>query len=464
MTNHLTNGQLLSNLADLGVISRQDFERLKAANQLRQVAAFTRSLVAQKKLTDYQADLLLDGRGDTLILGNYAILEKLGQGGMGVVYKAIHFNLQRVVALKTLPELGRRNQDAVRRFEREMDAIGRLDHPNVVRASDASQHNETLYLVMEYLEGKDVSSLCQQHGPLSVADACEIVRQTAEGLQYIHAHGLVHRDIKPSNLILCRSGVVKILDLGLALLLEHESLPDKLTATGSALGTVDYVAPEQVSDSHAVDIRADIYSLGCTLYRLLAAQPPFGGEKYGGRIERLMAHLREPVPSITDVRSDVPSTLVAILEKMLAKDPRRRFQGPADVRDACAAFTVSHNLPALLGGPVATGMIAEERDRDVGATTVPRLEQKPPRRGVLQEEHATAGDRRRLVMASIAISVCLLLAAAALVVGWAWHGGEPDPMVQESMAPRDQGVSALHVGWRPASRDGDDCLQQFAAS
>ncbi|MEN6335887.1 MAG: serine/threonine-protein kinase, partial [Phycisphaerales bacterium] len=236
-------------------------------------------------------------------LGEYELLEKLGEGGMGVVYKARQVKLKRIVALKVLPK-GRMDQRTIARFEREMEAVGAVDHPNIVRAMDAREIDGTPVLVMEYVAGMNLNALVDQAGPLHVADACELVRQVALGLQGVHENGLIHRDIKPSNLVLTPQGQVKILDLGLALL-EAGQPSDELTGSGQAMGTADYIAPEQVTDSHNVDIRADIYSLGCTFYKLLTGQPPFSGPEYKGSFDKLMAHTQKSPPPIGTLRHEV---------------------------------------------------------------------------------------------------------------------------------------------------------------
>ena len=202
-------------------------------------------------------------------LGEYRLVEKLGEGGMGVVYKAVHTELDRVVAVKVLPAGRLGDDESMARFHREIKAIGRLDHPHIVRAFDARRIGETHFLVMEFVEGPDWEHLVRRRGPLRVADVCELGRQAALGLQHAHEHGLIHRDIKPSNLMLTREGQVKILDLGLARI-QGGAVSQALTISGQIMGTPDYIAPEQSCDSHNVDIRADLYSLGCTLYKLLA--------------------------------------------------------------------------------------------------------------------------------------------------------------------------------------------------
>ncbi|GAG47604.1 unnamed protein product, partial [marine sediment metagenome] len=228
------------------------------------------------------------------------------------VYKALQTKLRRTVALKVLPKNRLNDRRAVARFEREMAAVGQLDHPNIVRALHAGEHEGNSYLVMEYVAGLDLSELVRRLGPLPVADACELARQAAMGLQYAHENGLVHRDIKPSNLMLASDGQVKVLDLGLALLQQDQPAEEEVTGSGQAMGTADYIAPEQASDSHNVDIRADIYSLGCTLYKLLCGRAPFTDPKYRSTFEKMTAHVREPVPPIRQLRGEVSEELAAL--------------------------------------------------------------------------------------------------------------------------------------------------------
>jgi serine/threonine protein kinase len=205
-------------------------------------------------------------------LGEYRLLEKLGEGGMGTVYKARHTELDRIVAIKVMRPGRLTEVEAAARFRREIKLTGRLDHPHLVRALDARTVGDMHFLVTEYVDGLDLQTLSDRLGPLPVADVCELVRQAALGLQCAHEHGLVHRDIKPSNLMLDRRGQLKILDLGLARVVGAVSASQQVTTIGQVMGTPDYIAPEQVGDSRGADIRADIYSLGCTLYLLLVGQ------------------------------------------------------------------------------------------------------------------------------------------------------------------------------------------------
>lgn len=278
-------------------------------------------------------------------LGQYELLELLGRGGMGVVYKGLHLRLKRVVAVKILPAAMFQSPRAVARFHREVEAAGALDHPNLIRATDANEAEGIHFLVMDYVEGQDVARVLKAHGILAIPDACEIARQAAQGLQAAHEVGLVHRDIKPSNLMVTPRGQVKVLDLGLALLQEA---PDDLTPSRQHMGTPDYMAPEQAESAHDVDIRADIYSLGCTLYKLLTGRAPFAGPEYDSNVKKLLAHARDSIPSVTASRPEVPRELAKTLDRMLEKKPERRFGAPAEVAQALAAWCEGSNLPALL--------------------------------------------------------------------------------------------------------------------
>jgi serine/threonine protein kinase len=282
-------------------------------------------------------------------LGQYRILEKLkNQGGMGTVYKALHVLLMKVVALKVLPAQQGSGGDAIARFQREMKAVGRLNHTNIVQASDAGEVDGAHYLVMEFVEGIDLSSLIASRGPLPLPEACELVRQAALGLQHAHEHGLVHRDLKPSNLMVTASGTVKILDLGLARLCEEGSASNLLTDPGQVMGTVDYMAPEQAFGEQPVDIRADLYSLGCTLYHLLAGNPPFSGPEFVSPMRKLLAHSQSPVRPIRDLRGDVPEEFSALLDRLMAKTPGDRLNEPGELAKALAPFTMGSDLRSLV--------------------------------------------------------------------------------------------------------------------
>jgi len=280
-------------------------------------------------------------------IGQYEILEKLGKGGMGTVYKARHAELGKIVALKVLPA-DQMDEVRIGRFKNEVRAIGQLDHPHIVAAHDAGETGGVHYLVMDFADGEDLGRVVDRYGRLSVADACAAIREAALGLQHAFERGIVHRDIKPSNLMLTRSGRVQVLDLGLARSF-RDLAADRLTADGMVLGTADYLAPEQWERARAVDIRADIYSLGCSLYHLLAGRPPFGGRQFSSLLEKLRGHVDTPVPAITGLRPEVPPGIVAILDRMLAKSPADRFATPAEVAEAMRPFTEGSDLSRLVG-------------------------------------------------------------------------------------------------------------------
>jgi serine/threonine protein kinase len=288
---------------------------------------------------------VLRSAGPARQLSRYQLLEELGRGGMGIVYRARHIRLGKIVALKVLSADGVRSAAASVRFQREQEAIGKLDHPHLVRAMDADEAEGMPFLVMEFCDGKDLSWLLRQHRRLPVADACELARQAALGLQHAHEHGLVHRDVKPSNVMLTRAGLVKVLDLGLALL-RGGAMDEKLTQTGGIMGTYDYMAPEQASESHDVDIRADVYSLGCTLYCLLTGRPPFADSRRA--LDKIRAHAEAPVPPIRQLRPEVPEALAEVVQRMLAKQPHHRFATAGEVAIGLLPFTSASDLQKLL--------------------------------------------------------------------------------------------------------------------
>jgi serine/threonine protein kinase len=280
-------------------------------------------------------------------LGEYLLEEKLGEGGMGVVYRARHVKLGRTVALKILAKGRVEDPQAIARFEREIVAIGSVNHPHIVQALDAREIDGTRFLVMEYVDGLHLGDILRRCGPLLIPDAAHLVYQAALALQAAHVRGLVHRDIKPSNLMLTATGMVKLLDLGLARFISPGASGDEMTASGQAMGTIDYMAPEQVADSHHVDIRADIYALGSTFYKLLTSQAPFGGSGYGGTLDKLLARIQNDPRPIQELR-EVPPTLATIIARMLAKNRDDRYATPDHVAAALLPWIKGSDLPALL--------------------------------------------------------------------------------------------------------------------
>src|SRR5437762_9392513 len=261
-------------------------------------------------------------------LPGYEVVAELGRGGMAFGYKARDLRRQRLVAIKVSDPSLARDGEVVARFRLEQLLAVRLAHPNLVAAYDAGQVEGVAYLVLEFVEGHDLAWIVQQRGPLPAAEACEVVRGAALGLEHLHKHGLVHRDVKPANLMLTPSGQVKLLDLGLARDLHESAAGGPITSPGQFLGTPDYMAPEQCLDSHAVDGRADIYALGCTLYELLTGRPPFAGPAHESVFLKMKAHVEAPVPPVQGRRPEVPERLAAVLERMRSEEHTSELQSP----------------------------------------------------------------------------------------------------------------------------------------
>jgi serine/threonine-protein kinase len=286
-------------------------------------------------LTQWQANMLLRGKHKGFQLGKYRLLDEIGSGGMSRVYLAEHTLMRRRVAIKVLPPARVDDSSYLARFRREAEAIAQLDHPNIVRAFDIDQEKNTHYFVMEYIDGRDFMQIIKQEGPLEYRRAAGYIAQVAEALHHAHGAGLVHRDIKPGNCLVERSGTVKLLDLGLAKFAQERGPSLTLMHEENVLGTADYLAPEQARDSHTVDHRADIYSLGCTFYFILTGHAPF---PKGSLSERLIKHQREEPSEIRLERSDVPQELVEICRKMMHKSPDQRFQTGDEVAQQIRAW------------------------------------------------------------------------------------------------------------------------------
>ncbi|MBS0207882.1 MAG: protein kinase [Planctomycetes bacterium] len=335
----MTRARMVEIVAKADLLSASDLAALSAAAAADPQAdadELVRQLSQQGKLTRYQAAAVYQDKIASLLFGNYVVLDRLGAGGMGQVFRARHRRMERIVALKVLPKKALSSPDAVARFLREVKAAAKLTHPNIVTAYDADEAAGVHFLVMEYVDGVDLGRLVKDKGPLPVAETLGYMAGAARGLQHAHAQGVVHRDIKPSNLLVDKQGHVKLLDMGLARL-EEPGGPGSdgntpggsdLTSAGNVFGTADYMAPEQGLDSHHVDGRADIYGLGCTLFFLLTGRPPFGGDTL---VKRVLAHRDAPIPSLRAARADVPDAVDQLFQKMIAKRPEDRPQNMAEL-------------------------------------------------------------------------------------------------------------------------------------
>jgi formylglycine-generating enzyme required for sulfatase activity/tRNA A-37 threonylcarbamoyl transferase component Bud32 len=407
--------ELVEALREGGLLDASQLKELTEtlAQAHTETSTLAADLTRRGWLTDFQAEKLLQGKAKDLVLGPYVLLARVGQGGMGEVFKARHRLLSRVVALKITKKELLTDPTSERRFLREIQATARLAHPNIVTVHDAARIDDTQFFAMEYIEGADLGRIVKENGPLPIPRACDYIRQAALGLQHAFEQGLVHRDIKPSNLLVTADGgQVKILDMGVVRFADTDG--SDLTATGAVVGTPDYLAPEQATNSRAVDTRADLYSLGCTLYHLLTGRPPF---PEGSALEKVLKHLHDPPSSIQKLRPDVPADLAAVLEKLLAKKPDQRFQKPKDVVDALTPFCQSGPSSPVEAAP-------------------PKPSEKP------KEEPPPRRSRRR----ALATVVIVLLLAGIGLAGWHPWKGDPNP----DWKPPMTNSIGMELVWVPA--------------
>lgn len=410
-------------------------------------------LVREKWLTRWQAETMLAGAGHTFRLGKYLLLDKLGAGGMGAVYKAVEVGgMGRTVAVKTMADHLLDKPQSIGRFRREIHAAAALSHPNIIRIYDAESLGRRHFLVMEYAEGCDLESVLEKQGPLPIPLACDFVRQAAKGLQHAYERGMIHRDIKPQNLFVCHvsdsSPLVKILDMGLAKFARDADA--NLTGTGQLLGTPDYMAPEQVDDIKNIDIRADVYSLGCTLFKLLTGQAPFAAAGVNPT-RRMLARLAQEAPSIRKVRSDIPAELDAVIARMMARSVADRCATPQDVVDALAPFTrMDFDDTTEMMAPVDAAkkpdsvmrtqemqraILEQTRSSVVGNADV--IEAKVDAdleqfyRQLSEREEVTVPTERRLGWRSLAgaASLAVLLLSAVSAAAW-YHSGRSTLIIE----------------------------------
>jgi serine/threonine protein kinase len=348
----------LTYLRQSGLVENQDVDNLaKQYANISRTRTLARKLVEDGILTRFQAERLLMGRTAGFQLGQYRILEQIGRGGMGRVYRAEHRTMRRQVAIKVLaPELLSTDR-AIELFLHEVRAIAQVQHPNIVTAYDANELNGRYYLVLEFVDGPNLDQLVRQQGPLPVGLACDYIRQAALGLQCAHQLGMVHRDIKPANLLVqlrgqsdpTSPGLVKVSDFGLARLGQPQSdyhgLEPRstiMTRDNTVMGTPDYLSPEQSRSLRKTDIRSDLYSLGCTFRFLLTGQVPFPG---GTALEKIIRHATEAPLPISAFRSDVPPEVEKIVTRLMAKHPDERFATPSELVEALRPYAVSSPTP-----------------------------------------------------------------------------------------------------------------------
>ena len=336
----------LSKLSEVGVLSKDELASISQSMSVDDPNTDPRTLASQLvtegKLTDYQASALLKGEPE-LLIDKYLILDLIDVGGMGMVFKAIHRTMNRVVAVKMISQHMLGSADQVKRFQREVRVAATLEHPNIVRAYDADKSRDVSFLVMEYVRGDNLSKSVRDSGPLSLSLAVDYIRQAAVGLQHAHERGIVHRDIKPGNLLVDSQGTIKVLDLGLAHIDDSLRHADKqeddesgrpyvsrteLTTAGAILGTASFMAPEQSLDAHLVDSRSDVYSLGCTLYFLLTGDTPYSGSTV---LKVFVQHREAEIPSLQQKRRDVPDSIESVFKKMVAKKPDDRYQSMSEL-------------------------------------------------------------------------------------------------------------------------------------
>lgn len=322
-------------------------------------------------LTNWQTKLLMEGKSNGFFLGKYKLLDHIGSGGMGAVFLAEHTLMHRRVAIKVMPRDRIKESSHLARFYLEARAVAALDHQNIIRAHDVDTDGRDHFLVMEYIDGKDVQSMVLQGGPLPFEKAAEIIRQGACGLQHAHERGLIHRDVKPSNLLVDQNGTVKLLDMGLARFADEGAVASlTIEHDERMLGTVDYLSPEQAVDSHTADCRTDIYSLGGTLYFALTGHPPF---PKGTLAQRVVMHQNKQPEAITVARPDCPQELIDICAKMMAKSPAKRFQTAQEVADTMAEFITIFKKT----GGTRPGLAARRVSWDENLTLAPLDEPVP---------------------------------------------------------------------------------------
>ena len=432
-----TSSEFLQAIRSSAVLSEKQFEKVEAnvaeGNYPPEPAELASRLVKDGVLTAFQARQILKGKSQGLVFGRYVILDFLGKGGMGSVYKAWHRMMGRVVALKILDPRCLANSQSLARFRREMQLVGRLDHPNVVRAFDADRVGEYHFIAMEYVAGQNLEDLLKERGALPPADVVYFASQAADGLAHAHALGILHRDIKPSNLLLTDARKVKILDFGLGTLLEKDELPAELTAAGITVGTPDYLSPEQAR-MVKLDGRSDLYSLGCTMYHLISGQLPFKGES---SMDCIVGRITGKAIPISQIRPGLPPRVVQAIEKLMATNPDDRYQTADEAAAAMRSLLRPKHLPADRPAPTvaAVAAVPEPVPKTTAAVTpvpepVPEEDTNletpslPPRAGARSSKPKRVAPRSRWtdrvtkdkrILAAVAVAAVLLVVVPIVV-------------------------------------------------
>ena len=427
----LSTDAFLETLAQTQLLGGNQLAEIRgwASGKAAEPNAVAAELARRGWLTQYQAREAVKGRASELYVGPYLLLDILGEGGMGRVFRARHTRLGRDVALKVIRKEKLSNPQTVNRFTQEIHAAAQLSHPNVVLAFDAESAGGNLFLSMEYVEGTDLTKLVRQNGPMPIAHACDAIRQAALGLQHAHERGLVHRDIKPSNLLYTPKGQVKVLDLGLAQLGQSAAGGEnagRVTQEGFVLGTPDFLAPEQAQNSGGVDARADVYSLGATLFYLLTARVPFEAPT---STDKLIKHITEPPPSLVSIRPEIPPQLNALVHWLMAKRPEDRPQSAAQVAMALLPFALPQSGAVAPQPPPAPAMPVAAPVATAFATDSGETFQAPPRVRV-REPNGASSLPLLLIAGGVLLAVCggvMIGLYYMLFGGGAGDGGPLDP-------------------------------------
>ena len=430
--------QFIKAIAESGLMTSEQveafIEKLPPEKKPEDGKTLAQKLVRHKKLTRFQAQAIYQGKTKGLTLGDYVVLDRIGHGGMGQVFKAKHKVMKRKVALKTLPAAATNSSRAVQRFHREVEVAARLSHPNIVTAHDAREDHGIHYLVMEHVDGDDLSTVVRQRGRLSVNTVIDYILQAARGLEYAHSEKVIHRDIKPSNLLLDKKGTVKILDMGLARLNQamgpDQSEQETLTGTGQVMGTIDFMPPEQAENTKQANERSDIYSLGCTLYYLLTDQAIYSGDT---TVMKILAHRETAIPSLRRELPKVSEQLDTVYQKMVAKRPGDRYGSMTEViaeLEKCVAPPEDVPETEIFQGITPKRKPAGDHSLDLNLPVISPVDEfrkahpKKARKPKLEKNH--------IVYGSVAVGVLLVLGPLGVV--FSMHTPEGTLIVEVNQA------------------------------